>query len=122
MRKLLLLTILFLSISVFSQKIEIDKRARKYYTDTEIASMSNSKIKRINALYQQSFIIPDEFKGSINPNDIDIRDYSKERLPHERAKVHIRVKTNTPETDIRKKEYIILLSIDELQELYSKIK
>jgi hypothetical protein len=123
MRKILLLsTILLITSIVSAQSVKIDKRAEKYYTKEEIQSMPPEKIKQINTLYTKSFIIPDQFKNNINPNDIDIREYSKERLPFDRAKVYLKEKTNTPETDIRKKEYIILLSINELKTLYSKIK
>jgi len=123
MRKLLLLIAVFIFIAQsYSQSVKIDKRAEKYYTKEEIKSMPPEKIKQINALYTKSFIIPDEFKGQINPDDIDIRDYSRERLPFDRAKVYLKQKSDRPETDNRSDKYIILLSIQELKTLYANIK
>ena len=113
-----------LSVSlVYGQKTTIDKRAFSYYTQSEINQMPEYKIKQINFLYQHSFVIPNEFNGQINPNDIDIRQYSKQRLPHTRAKVFLEsIAPTEKERDNFTGQYIYLLSIDELQEAYDNLK
>lgn len=106
----------------YSQKVTIDKRAYAYYTQEEIAQMPEFKIKQVNFLYRQSFIIPDKFKGQINPDEIDIRQYSKQRLPHSRAKVYLKSPGTSREKDNFTGQYIYLLSIDELQEAYENLR
>ncbi len=117
------IVLILIASSVFGQEITVDKRAYGYYTQNEINKMPKYKIKQINFLYQHSFTIPDEFKGQINPNDIDIRQYSKQRLPHSRAKVFLKTQGDTQkERDNFTGQYIYLLSIDELREAYENIK
>lgn len=112
----------FVSMS-FAQKTQIDKRAYAYYTQDEISQMPDYKIKQINFLYQQSFIIPKEFKGQINPDEIDIRKYSRERAPHQRVKIYLKNPVSEKrEQDNVSNKYIYLLSIDELQEAYENLK
>ncbi len=122
----ILITSIFLMLLTafsFAQKTPVDKRAYAYYTQEEISQMPDYKIKQINFLYQHSFVIPDEFKGQINPNDIDIRLYSKQRLAHQRAKVYLKnPSTMEKERDNFTGQFIYLLSIDELQEAYENIK
>jgi|GEM_PF-3502266 len=114
--------VFFVSVT-FAQKTQIDKRAYAYYTQDEIRQMPDYKIKQINFLYQQSFIIPKEFEGQINPDEIDIRKYSRQRAPHQRIKVYLKnPATERKEQDNVSNKYIYLLSIDELQEAYENIK
>ena len=123
MRKTILLSFLVLFfISTKAQKTQLDRRALNYYSQEQIAKMPNSKIKQINFLYQESFIIPEEFKTQINKDDIDIRDYSKQRLKDKRAKVFVINKNAKRETGSEKSIYFYLLSIEELQQAYKKIK
>ena len=127
MKKIIILSVLF-SISIFSfsqQKIQIDKRAYNYYTKEEINSMPACKIKKINYLYKHSFIIPEEFKGQIDPNSIDVRKYSRYRKLHENAKVYLiddtkDVKGESDKNNLSGK-YIYLISIEELRDAYNKI-
>jgi hypothetical protein len=127
MKKISVLTFLFfLTIFAFSQQeIQIDKRAYNYYTKEEINSMPINKIKKINFLYKHSFIIPEEFKGQIDPNKIDVRKYSRYRKLHERTKVYLIDDSKTPkgESDVNNLsgKYIYLISIDELRDSYEKI-
>lgn len=124
MRVLFISIVFLLTVSFsFAQKKTIDKRAFTYYTQDEISQMPDYKIEQINFLYQYSFIIPDEFKGQINIDNIDIRQYSKQRLAHQRAKVFLNSQTSKKkEQDNFTGQYIYLLSIDELQEAYEKFK
>ena len=124
MRNFTVSIILMLFVSfAYGQKTTIDKRAYSYYTQNEINQMPEYKIKQINFLYQHSFIIPDEFKGQINPDNINIRQYSKQRLPHQRVKVFLKgTENNSKERDNFTGQYIYLLSIDELQEAYDSLK
>ncbi len=125
MRKLFFAGILLLfSFVTFAQKTTLDKRAYAYYTQDEINAMPDYKIKQINYLYQNSFEIPEEFKGQIDPNDIDIRRYSKQRLPDKKVKVYL-YDTNTSnqkEHDNFSGKYIYLISIEDLQNAYENIK
>lgn len=125
MRKIYITSmILFFSCVTLAQKTTLDKRAFGYYTQEEINAMPNYKIKQINYLYQQSFEIPNEFKGLINPNDIDIRRYSKQRLPNRKAKVYL-YNANVEqqkEQDNFSNQYIYLISIEDLQNAYENIK
>jgi len=123
MRKTILLGFLLLFfVGVNAQKTQIDKRALNYYTKEQIAKMPSSKIKQINYLYQESFVIPDEFKNQISNDDIDIRDYSKQRLKDKRAKVFVINKNAKRESESEKNIYFYLLSIEELQQAYKNIK
>ena len=123
MRKTILLSFLVLFfVATKAQKTQIDKRALNYYSKEQIAKMPEKKLKQINFLYQHSFIIPDEFKTQINTNDIDIRDYSNQRLADKRAKVFVINKNAKRETESEKNIYFYLLSIEELQQAYKNIK
>ncbi len=107
----------------FAQKTQIDKRAYAYYTQDEINQMPDYKIKQINFLYQHSFIIPKEFDGQINPDEIDIRKYSQQRAPHQHVKVYLKnAVTDSKEQENVSNRYFYLLSIDELQEAYENLK
>jgi len=125
MKKGIMVLLIMLSSSVlFAQKIQIDKRALKYYSEEEIKSMPINKIKKINFLYSQSFIIPEEFKGQIDPNSIDIRKYSRYRKLNEMAKVYLidHNKEVKGESDYNlSNKYIYLISIEELRDAYEKI-
>ena len=121
-KKLIFAFTILLFISVNAQQIELDKRALNYYSKEQITKIPDTKIKQINFLYQESFIIPKEFEGQINPNDIDIRDYSQQRLPNEQAKVFLINKDATKEKESQSNYYIYLISIEELQEAYKTIK
>ncbi len=129
MKKITLLAFLLGVITniSFSQStnVQLDKRAYKYYTPEEIKSMPPNKIKKINYVYRHSFIIPEKFKGQIDPNDIDIRKYSRYRKLHEQAKVYLIDKTKDKikgESDYNLSDkYIYLISIDDLRDAYDKI-
>jgi len=115
--------LLLLTHLLFSQQPVLDKRAYAYYTQEEINKMPDYKIKQVNFLYRNSFIIPKEFKGQINPDSIDIRQYSKQRLPYKRAKVYLKTQNiSTKEKDNFNGQYIYLLSIEELKAAYENIK
>ena len=123
MRKTILLSLLLLFIiNIKAQKIKVDKRALNYYSKEQITKMPETKLKQINFLYQQSFIIPDEFKTQINKDDIDIRDYSNQRLKDKRAKVFVINKNAKTERESESNLYFYLLSIEELQQAYKNIK
>jgi hypothetical protein len=122
MKKLFLSTVLLLSFFISkAQKTEIDKRALNYYTQEQISEMPDVKIKQVNFLYQQSFIIPEENIKKINPQDINIIDFNQSRLPNERAKVYLSDK-NSKEGSENPELYFYLLSIEELQQAYKNIK
>ena len=120
-KQLTTLVLMFLFFSIYAQKTEIDKRALNYYSADQIEKLSDVKIKQINYLYQQSFIIPEEFKTKINSVDIDIRKYSNCRLPDKKAKVAL-IKGDEREVSQGESVYIYLISIRELQEAYKRIK
>ncbi len=123
MRKTILLSfLLLLFISTKAQKTQLDKRALNYYSEQQVSKMSDTKLRQINFLYQKSFVIPKEFKTQINKNDIDIRDYSNQRLAGKRAKVYVINKNAKRETESEKNIYFYLLSIEELQQAYKNIK
>ena len=125
MKKLPYLIILVIlgNLSLLAQiPPKIDSRARNYYSDAQISKMTENKIKKINFLYTQSFIIPDEFKNSINPKNIDIRQYSRERKKDSQAKVFLINKNAVSERDAYLSQYIYLISIDDLQKAYSELK
>ena len=123
MRKTILLSFLVLFfVSTKAQKTQIDKRALNYYSQEQISKMPDSKIKQINFLYQESFVIPEEFKAQINKDDIDIRDYSRQRLKDKRAKVFVINKNAKREKESESSMYFYLLSIEELQQAYKNIK
>ena len=125
MRKIFFGGILLLfSFVTFAQKPTLDKRAYAYYTQDEINAMPDFKIKQINYLYQQSFEIPEEFKEQINPDDIDIRRYSKQRLPNKKVKVYLYNSNaeDQKEHDNFSGQYIYLISIEDLQNAYENIK
>jgi len=123
MRVTITIFFLFFVSVTFAQKTQIDKRAYAYYTQDEISQMPDYKIKQINFLYQHSFIIPKEFEGQINPDEIDIRKYSRQRAPHQRVKVYLKnAVTDRKEQDNVSNKYFYLLSIDELQDAYENIK
>ena len=116
--------IMWASSNIYAQKIQIDKRALKYYSQEEVKSMPESKIKKINYLYKYSFIIPDEFKGQIDPNSIDIRKYARYRKLNEMAKVYLidDSKEIKGESDYNLSgKYIYLISIEDLRDAYDKI-
>ncbi len=124
MKRYVFVVILLMSTGLFAQKIQIDKRALNYYSKEEIQSMPESKIKKINYLYKYSFIIPDEFKGQIDPNSIDIRKYARYRKLNEMAKVYLIDDTKEPkaESDYNLSgKYIYLISIEDLRDAYDKI-
>ena len=123
MRKTILLSLLILLfVAANAQKVQIDKRATNYYSKEQVSKMSDTKIKQINFLYQESFIIPKESKGLINKDEIDIRNYSNQRLADKRAKVFVKNKNAKREVESEKNIYFYLLSIEELQQAYKKIK
>ena len=123
MRKTILLSLLvLLFVATNAQKVQIDNRASNYYSKEQVLEMSDTKIKQINFLYQESFIIPEESKGFINKADIDIRNYSNQRLADKRAKVFVKNKNAKSEVESEKNIYFYLLSIEELQKAYKKIK
>ncbi len=124
MKRYIFVLILFMSTGLFAQKTQIDKRALNYYSQEEIKSMPESKIKKINYLYRYSFIIPDEFKGQIDPNSIDIRKYARYRKLNEMAKVYLidETKNVKGESDYNLSDkYIYLISIEDLRDAYEKI-
>ncbi len=123
MKQFILLILMCLAInSLFAQDTQLDRRAIQKYTQEQIREMPKTKIKQINFLYQQSFIIPDQFKNKIDPNSIDISLYSKMRLVDQQAKVNLINPDAKRESESTTELYIYLLSIDELKQAYQNIK
>jgi hypothetical protein len=123
MKKILLFICLLIIVTKinFAQNVnKVDKRALNYYTTEEINNMPLTKINQINYLYTKSFIIPDEFKNKIKPDDIDIRLYSGFRKQNERAKAYIYSMIEGIDKN-NSNEYIILLSISEIQQAFKEI-
>ncbi|PLX04534.1 MAG: hypothetical protein C0594_09100 [Marinilabiliales bacterium] len=122
MKKITLLFIgIVVSVSLFAQgaKTTIDSRASGYYTPEQLSKMSETKIRQVNWLYNNSFEIPTEFSGQIDPSDIDVRKFSKFRAVNEKVKVSLGKDLYEESTD--NGMFIYLLSIHEMKEAYNQI-
>ena len=115
MKKILMMAVALLTFFSYSHAQELDARAKQKYSADEISQFSQAKIQKLNYLYQHSFLIPEEFAGQINVADIDIRDYNSLRKKSQRVKAAVNLEGNSR---LNNGVYIILLSVDELQEAY----
>ena len=97
-------------------EIKIDNRAYNHYTIEEIKQIPDSKIEKLNFLFNESFIIPEQMKDKLKKEEIDVYSYSVFRKENERVEVSL-----TITKEIVSKEYIILLSYKEMDEAYQKI-
>ena len=119
--------VVFLSLVIFSfrtlaQTTELDQRAMNYYSEQQVAELSDLKIKQINYLYSNSFVVPEEMQEKINPEEIDVRKYSKRRSKSERVKIYLIAQGETrSEEQAFTENYILLKSIDELKDAYSQL-
>jgi len=111
----IILSYSFLNAQTIS-KVEIDKRAYNYYTIKEISEMPDVKIEKINYLISNSFIIPNEMKGKFTKKDINGFEFSSFRKEDERVTIPILVNQ-----EVKSKEYIILLSNQEIEQAYQNI-
>ncbi len=113
----LIVLLMYFVFSLNAQdKIKIDNRAYNHYTIEEIKQMPDSKIEKLNFLFNESFIIPEQMKNKIKKEEIDVYSYSVFRKENERVEVSL-----TITKEIVSKEYIILLSYKEMDEAYQKI-
>lgn len=116
--KVVFIVIAFIStIQVFSQNSNlVDRRALNKYSVDEINKMPKSKIDKLNYFYSSSFIVPEEMKGLINAQDIDIADYSLFRKEKTNEKIDLgAIKEHFTG------KYIILISHEELEKAYNEI-
>lgn len=106
----------------YTQEIVIiDNRAKENYTEKEISEMPISKVREINFYYSESFIIPDEFKGIIKSENINIKTYEEYRQLTERTKVFLYTDSTKGETQELSNYFIYLLSKNELQQAYKNL-
>ena len=106
-----------LSFAQNAGPVKVDSRAFLFYSQDELDAMPEYKKAQINFLINKSFIIPNEMKAKINPDDINGMEYNGYRKEDERAKVPLMISK-----ELTNAEYIILLSYKELDEAYVKIK
>lgn len=99
------------------KSVLLDSRAYLLYTQDEINEMPEYKKAQINFIIRKSFIVPNEMKGKINPDEINGMEYNGYRKENERVKVPLLISK-----EISNFEYIILLSYKEIDEAYLKIK
>jgi hypothetical protein len=86
--------LLFLCVNISAQNAsnlqQIDARARKYYTDGDIMSMSPMKLAQVNFIYQRSFVInhdkPCPECPEVDLSKIDVA--TMQRLPKTRARFY----------------------------------
>lgn len=105
---------------LFSQtKVALDKRAINYYSAQEINEMPESKIIQTNYLFRESYLIPDEFKQTLNSDNVDGFKLGAFRKEKERVKINIDMdKEGKPASN----KYIILLSYEEVDKALNEIK
>ncbi|HBF89262.1 MAG TPA: hypothetical protein DDX39_11535 [Bacteroidales bacterium] len=122
MRKIIILALFnALFLSVFAQEsTKVDPRALKHYEVSKIDEMPESKIKKINFLFQESFIVEESSKAFIDKNTFDVYPYTMFRKERERVRVNIAF------LDERRIEgqvdaFIILLSHQETDAAYKSI-
>lgn len=105
------------TFNVFGQtKPVLDKRAYNHYNIDEINIMPTSKIEKLNFLFQQSYLIPEDMEGIIVPDDVDVYSFSGFRKEDERVSVPLLITKELPS-----EEYIILLSFKELDQAFRQI-
>lgn len=95
------------------QSLQLDSRAYRHYTADEIKAFDAAKIEKLNYLFNESFIIPDDMKSTLKNEDVDIYGFSSFRSENERVKLPL-----SAITEQAGNEYIILLSYKELDEAY----
>ncbi|MBN2681331.1 MAG: hypothetical protein JXR58_02375 [Bacteroidales bacterium] len=95
---------------------DVDSRVYKHYSKEEVSEMNSEKIEKMNFLIRESFIIPEEMKGKINPDELDVLGYAVLRLEDERAKVHLMI-----DEEIADGPYFFLISYKELDAAYLRI-
>lgn len=112
-----LIVCLIATFNVFGQtKPVLDKRAYNHYNIDEINIMPASKIEKLNFLFQQSYLIPEDMAGIIIPDNVDVYSFSGFRKEDERVSVPLMITKELPS-----EEYIILLSFKELDQAYRQI-
>jgi hypothetical protein len=87
--------------------------AQKYYNRKQASTMPDLKIKQVNFLYSQSFIVS-KSDCKINENELDFNAFNHLRKAGSRVKVPVAQKGCAAEIE--------LLSIDELNSEFEKIK
>ncbi|OFX55531.1 MAG: hypothetical protein A2046_00820 [Bacteroidetes bacterium GWA2_30_7] len=107
------------TLSYSQEKTQIDKRALNYYSEQEIKEMPVSKILQTNYLFRDSYIIPDEFKQSLNSENVDGFKLGAFRKEKERVKINIDIEK---EEKITSNKYVILLSYEEVDKALNEIK
>lgn len=122
MKIILMFVFVYAFNMAYTQEIvKIDKRAKENYTEKDISEMPISKIKEINFYYSESFIVPDEFKGIIKPEHINIKTYEEYRQTDKRTKVYLYNETSIGEIQEASNYFIYLLSKNELQKAYKNL-
>ena len=81
--------------------------------------MPVSKILQTNYLFRDSYIIPDEFKQSLNSENVDGFKLGAFRKEKERVKINIDIEK---EEKITSNKYVILLSYEEVDKALNEIK
>lgn len=120
LRYLIVAVLTVLPAILFAQSgIKLDHRAYNHYTIDEINKMSEAKKRQVNFLFNQSFIVPEKYKEVVNPDLIDVLDYNSLRRPNDRVEVYLRSKEG--EEEVSTDRTIILLSINELLNMYKAI-
>lgn len=107
------------TLSYSQETVQIDKRAFNYYTEQEIKEMPVLKIIQTNYLFRESFIIPDEFKQTLNSENVDGFKLGAFRKEKERVKISIDIEK---EEKLSSNKYVILLSYEEVDKALSDIK
>ncbi|PLX01186.1 MAG: hypothetical protein C0594_13940 [Marinilabiliales bacterium] len=116
---IMLSVVLLISVSVMGQKVELDKRAKNHYTDEQISKIPDVKREKMNFMYRESFIIPEEMQGKLSKDDIDVTPYHVFRKQSERQRVPLNI--DEEQEFAPADRIIILLSQDEVDEAFAKI-
>lgn len=115
MKQLFILALCILTVSVYGQSmVKIDPRVYLHYTPEQIEELKAhpKKLKCVNFLYSQSFIVNNrECTGCtpINPETFDVATVENFRKKSERVTVGVSREGHT----------VTLLSRDELEAIYS---
>ena len=107
------------TLSYSQESLQIDKRAINYYSEQELADMPLSKILQTNYLFRESYIIPDEFKQTLNSENVDGFKLGAFRKEKERVKINVDM---DKEGKSASNKYVILYSYEEVDKALNEIK